>query len=129
LDQALYLGFVLVVAGYSAWPIVKTKDFSNVKGELVGFSVAFVVLAVGFGLTVYELLKLQPPLLLPFETGFQTAFAAISQDAGRVLQGFLLGSGFGTYLVDFSRFKQASYNVNQTLWSFTFFRSSSFVLE
>ncbi len=129
LDQGLYLTFVLLVAGYFALPIFKSRDLSDIKGRVAGFAAAFVILAACLGLTIYELVAVQRPLLLPFETGFQTAFAAISQDAGRILQGFLLGSGFGTYLVDFSRFKQASYNLNPALWSFSFFRSTSFVLE
>ncbi len=79
--------------------------------------------------TVYQLFTTQKPLLLPFETGFQTAFAAISQDAGRIAQGFLFGSGFGTYATDFTRFKQVAFNSYQNLWNLTFFRSSSFVLE
>ena len=68
-------------------------------------------------------------LVLPFETGFQTSFAAISQDTGRVLQGFFLGSGFGTYITDFTRFKQPIFNQNPNLWALTFFRSSSLILE
>jgi tetratricopeptide (TPR) repeat protein len=46
-----------------------------------------------------------------------------------MLNGFLFGTGVGTYSVDFSRFKQINFNQNETLWNLTFFRSSSFVLE
>lgn len=129
LDQALYLSLVLPIALYKALPLLRIKELKNLSASAVGFFLGFLIVAAGLGLTIYELFTLQKPLILPLETGFQTAFAAISQDTGRVAQGFFLGSGFGTYLTDFTRFKQATYNLNPTLWSFAFFRSSSFVLE
>lgn len=129
LDQALYLAFVLPIAGYFTLPILETKEIGKVAGKSFAFAFAFIVVGVGLAFTLYELIAVQKPLILPFETGFQTAFAAISQDAGRIAQGFFFGSGFGTYATDFTRFKQAAYNLNQDLWAFTFFRSSSFVLE
>ncbi len=141
LDQAMYLAIVLPVAGHLAYPLfadqeqVKENELLNLVEKkkntnvAVAFTVMFVLIALGLGTTLTMLLTTQKPLILPFATGFQTAFAVISQDAGRVLQSFLFGSGFGTYLTVFSRFKQAAYNLNPTLWSFTFFRSSSFVLE
>lgn len=140
LDQALYLAFVLPVAGYFISPLVgrlskRTQavfgnhETETVQGVAVLFSVAGGILLVGLLATVYMLVALQKPYILPFVTGFQTAFAAISQDAGRIMKSFLFGSGYGTYLTDFTRFKQASFNADSTLWTFTFFRSSSFVLE
>lgn len=68
-------------------------------------------------------------ILLPITTGFQTAFAAISQDSGRILQGLLFGNGFGEYLLAFTKFKQATINTNPILWGVSFMRSSTFVLE
>lgn len=144
LDQAMYLAIILPFAGYIAWPFI--ARLINTKRQLpaseamqlnkrsmmsygVGFSVAAVLILLGLGVSLLLLLTVAKPVILPLETGFQTAFASISQDAGRILQGFLFGSGYGTYITDFTRFKQASYNLNQQLWSFTFFRSSSFVLE
>lgn len=129
LDQALYLSFVLPIALYYALPLLEIKELKGFSARAIGFFVGFLVVAAGLGLTVYELFTLQKPLILPLETGFQTAFAAISQDTGRIAQGFFFGSGFGTYLTDFTRFKQITYNLNPTLWSLAFFRSSSFVLE
>ncbi len=147
LDQALYLAFVLPLAAYLTYPFLaayksKHKESneletanpaSNGAGadivKLAGFGISTIIILVGLLVTIYELIYLQRPLLLPLETGFQTAFAAISQDAGRVIQGFLFGSGVGNYGVVFSRFKQAAFNLDPTLWSFTFFRSSSYILE
>lgn len=142
-DQSIFLAIVLPIAGYLAWPVVsplfnKNNDlnvFGNSKSEAsinpltIAATVCFAILTVGLIISVYMLATIQKPLILPFVTGFQTALAAISQDTGRILQGFLLGSGYGTYMNDFTRFKQAAYNTDPNLWSFTFFRSSSFVLE
>ncbi len=146
LDQALYLLFVLPIAFYFAWPLIsKRKSHSpsvitdlessalDKKENLIPFAVGAGIIAVGLLISSYLLFKTPAQngglLVLPFETGFQTAFAEISQDTGRVLQGFFLGSGFGTYITDFTRFKQPAFNQNQVAWSLTFFRSSSFVLE
>lgn len=146
LDQALFLAMVLPLAGYIASPIlgkvghrfIRRKDMlfeagndrgEEASGKLFAFGIAFIIMLVGLVITVFQLATTQRPLILPFETGFQTAFAAISQDQGRVLLSFLFGSGWGTYMTDFTRFKSQAYNLNPALWSFTFFRSSSFVLE
>ncbi len=141
LDQGLYVGLILPLAAYLTYPFVmayrtQRKQANEVEtakrsdlAKLAGFGVSTIILLAGFIVTLYELIFLQNPVLLPFETGFQTAFAAISQDSGRIIQGFLFGSGFGNYGVVFSRFKQASFNLYPNLWSLTFFRSSSFVLE
>ena len=130
LDQAIYLALVLPIAGY---PLFKAsqghEDLKDIKGGKITLGIASGAIVIGLAVTIYSLITKQQPILLPFEVGFQTAFAAISQDAGRIAQGFFFGSGFGTYGTDFTRFKQPTFNLNQALWSVTFFRSSSFVLE
>lgn len=143
LDQALYLALILPIAGYFGYEYLtsasKKQNAQSLAAAAEGthkkpngamglFGLAFVIIAVGLGLTVYWLLTSQHPLILPYSTGLQTAFAAISQ-SGNVFKSLLVGSGFGTYINDFSQFKPASYNLNQTLWALTFFRSSSFALE
>ena len=147
IDQALYLAFILPLAAYLAYPFIaayKSKrresneletasPASNGAGadfiKLVGFGLSTGLILIGLLVTIYELIYLQNPLLLPLETGFQTAFAAISQDAGRIIQGFLFGSGVGNYGIVFSKFKQVAFNADPTLWSVTFFRSSTYALE
>jgi hypothetical protein len=129
LDSCLYISLLLPIAGFLAFTEYGKQN--RVKSVIFGLST--IVLFLGLCVTLYKLFTLAPSagglLLLPFHIGFQTAFAAISQDTGRLLQGFLLGSGFGTFATDFTRFKPASLNLNEALWSFTFLRSSSFVLE
>lgn len=125
LEQAFYIGFILPIAGYFTYPILKGK--SDAKNIL--FASAFLLNTAGLLFTLIILATSQKPLILPFETGFQIAFAAISQDVGRIFQGFFFGSGFGTFVPDFTRFKLASFNGNQNFWYLTFSQSSSFVLE
>ena len=146
LDQSLYLLLILPLTIYLAWPLFSKQKSSDPavvnytdssghekKVNPAPFAIGAVIIIVGLLISSYLLFKTPPQngglLTLPFETGFQTAFAAISQDRGRVFQGFLFGSGYGTYITDFTRFKQPSFNQNQNLWALTFFRSSSFIFE
>lgn len=144
LEQEIYLVLIFMISFYYLYRFLKSKakkelntpeDIakSRMSGQeltkAVSFGVASFIILTGIIVTTYALFKLDKPLILPIETGFQTAFSEISLDSGRVAQGFLLGSGFGTYAVDFSRWKQASFNQNQDLWNLTFFRSSNLILE
>jgi tetratricopeptide (TPR) repeat protein len=139
-DQAIYFAMVLPIGGYFAYIFASTMlnrrnastpfstDTAN-NGKTLIFTIGTVITLLGFLVTLFHLFTTQKPIILPFSTGFQIAFATISQDAGRMLQSFLFGSGTGTFITDFTRFKQSSYNAFPTLWSVTFLRSSSFVLE
>ncbi len=130
LDQTLYLFSALSVAGYFLYRI--KRDWGSKKFRITPLFatllIAGLLTLVGFGVSAYVLFKLQRPTILPFDTGFQTAFAAISQDTGRMIQAFLFGSGFGTYATDFARFKLTAFN-QTPYWTLTFYKSSSFVLE
>lgn len=134
LDLAIYISVALVLGGYLFW-LWKTKEKVRLKklsprAKVIVFLflLKLLVFAGVLGLSIYSMVRLQRPTILPFETGFQVAFAAISQDTGRWILSFLLGSGFGTFAVDFSKFKLAIFN-QTPFWNLTFFRSSSFVLE
>jgi tetratricopeptide (TPR) repeat protein len=146
LDQAIYLAVILPITAFFAYSFITSftsskqqqspfavdkqlRGASKINGLTILFSGAFVIIAIALGLTIALLATSQKPLLLPYDTGLQTGFAAVSQDSGHVFKSFLLGSGFGTYINDFTRFKQASFNNDETLWTYTFFRSSSFLLE
>lgn len=124
LEQAIYLLAVGAFTLYFAFPLFRGKS----DARTVSFAVATVLIAAGFVITVMQMIQ-TPPVLLPLETGFQTAFAAISQDTGRVAQGFFFGSGYGTYATVFTRFKQPSFNAHQAIWTVPFANSSSYVLE
>ena len=144
LDQALYYAVVLPIAGYFGYGYINsvgnskaaqgspfeasTTHHKKSTGTLGAFGIAFIIIALGLGFTIFMLFTTQKPLILPFSVGLQTAFAAISQSTN-VFKSLLLGSGLGTFLNDFTQYKPATYNADQTLWAFTFFRSSSFALE
>lgn len=131
LDTALYLFFLLPLGLYFLSPFLKRKNADKPLDytKLVGFGAASIIILVGLIISIYNLIKPGVLTILPIDAGFQIAFAAISQDSGRIFQGLLFGSGFGQFLTDFTRFKQATFNTNPTLWNLTFIHSSSFVLE
>jgi len=134
LDLAIYTSSALVLGGYLLWfwktnekvKLNKLRPKAQVILFLFGLKLLF--FALGLGFSVYSMVKLQNPVILPFVTGFQVSFASISQDTSRWLLSFLLGSGFGTFATDFARFKLAVFN-QTPYWNLTFFRSSSFILE
>lgn len=101
-----------------------TKDYS----ELLQLATA-VIFALGLGVVVFQMVSApQKPILLPFNHGFQVAFAAISQDSQRLAQSLLVGSGYGTFATDFTRFITPSFN-SYSFWNLTFAFSSSYILE
>lgn len=124
IDQAIYIVSALAISGY----MVKKEDFNATK-KLVFFATASIIITTGLTITIYKIIYINNTFILPFNVGFQTALAAISQSTERIIQSFLLGSGFGTYPIDFTKFKQAAFNLNPKLWSLTFTNSSSFLLE
>lgn len=134
LDQAIYLAAALGFAIYFINLFRATKFTKTQKSEpkflaIVGLAaLKIAVILVALGLTIYALVKIQNPLILPLVTGFQVGFASISQDINRAILSFLFGSGLGTFATDFARFKLQAFN-QTPLWNLTFFKSSSFVLE
>ena len=124
LEQIVFLAAVLAVAIQLGLPLIK----GNTESKTVAFAAAALFIGAGILVTIAQLLTSQKPLLLPFDTGFQTAFAAISQDTGRILQGFLFGSGYGNYTTVFDRFRQSTFN-SSPYWYIEFNQSSSFILE
>lgn len=135
-QQALYVLPLLVfsltvVLKKTGFPKIRVRmsDLQQDQGLILNFLASLVLLA-GIGLIVYQIAALpQKPIILPYIYGFQTAFAALSQDASRFLLSFVFGSGYGTFLTDFTRFKLASFNLEQNLWNLTFSFSSSYFLE
>jgi tetratricopeptide (TPR) repeat protein len=127
-DQLIYLVLVLSLGLYLSIPTLKSKLTQKDSFQIIFVTGSF-LLILGSVITALAMFALQKPLILPLTTGFQTALASISQDTGRVVQGFLMGSGVGTYVNDFTRFKPAAFNTNAALWNLSFLRSSTYVLE
>lgn len=115
---------LLPLALYFVYPVLK-QQFTSRAGV---FAVASLLLLGGIAVVGQQLLTAQKPIILPFDTGFQTAFAAISQDSGRILQTFFFGEGYGTFSAVFSRFHNVAFNANP-LWYLSFTNSSSYLLE
>jgi tetratricopeptide (TPR) repeat protein len=124
LDSSVYLLLVFLVGIIEGIKIFKEK---SAKTDTIVFLTASIIILVGLFISIYQLI-VQSPIILPFETGFQTAFSAISQDTGRIVQSFFLGSGYNTYIVDFFRFKPPQFNLTP-IWMYSFYRSSSLILE
>ena len=104
----------------------------NIAGDY-GFFIqllSIMVIGIATAAIIYQIAFLpNKPVLLPYVYGFQIAFASISQDAQRFILALLFGSGYGTFLTDFTRFKLASFNLEQNIWSLAFSFSSSYFLE
>src|SRR6185312_17224825 len=112
-DLGLYLIMLAPLIIMYILPSIKRK----ITGQTIAFGVLGILVLFALLVTGNELLGTQKPLILPFQTGFQTAFAAISQDNGRVAQGFFFGSGNGNYATVFSRFKLVIINADPNLWA------------
>jgi Flp pilus assembly protein TadD len=140
LEQEIYLVLVFAISFYYLYRFLKSKtavpqDATKTNGtknglaKIIGFGVASFIILLGIVVTTYSLFKLDKPQFLPIQTGFQTAFSEISLDSTRTAQSFLLGSGVGTYAVDFARWKQPAFNDYSDIWNITFFKSSNLIFE
>ncbi|MBI4079139.1 MAG: tetratricopeptide repeat protein [Candidatus Levybacteria bacterium] len=127
LDLLLFLVAAFFIAVSLALPIVAFRQI-GIEKKTIAAIFASIILFLGIGASVYQLMGSGRVDILPIGTGFQTAFAAISQDASRPLQSFLFGSGIGTFVTDFTRFKNAIFNQTD-VWNLTFYRSSTYLLE
>jgi tetratricopeptide (TPR) repeat protein len=133
LDQLFYLLFILPLGGYFLSPFIFKSHRSQLHkkdavGKLITFGSTSILILSGLIVSIYIVIKQNLFITLPIDAGFQTAFAAISQDSSRIFQGLLFGTGFGEFFIDFTKFKLASFNTSP-YWSVAFFHSSSFVLE
>jgi tetratricopeptide (TPR) repeat protein len=135
MDQLFYLLFVLPIGVYFLSPFIFSKTHrlsltqkKDSMAKLLGFGLTSTIISIGLFMSIYIVIKQNLFVVLPIDAGFQTAFAAISQDSTRIFQGLLFGTGFGEFFIDFTKFKLASFNTSP-YWSVAFFHSSSFVLE
>ena len=135
IQQLIYLVPVLIfslffLAKKAGFPKVKISiDLINDYSFFVNLLSSAAILA-GIAVVVYQIIALpNKPILLPYIYGFQTAAATITQDAQRFILSLLFGSGYGTFAIDFTRFKLPSFNLEQNIWNLTFSFSSSYFLE
>lgn len=93
------------------------------------YGISFLIFSITIGLLIYKIASAStPPIILPFDHGFQLALAAISQNEQRLLPSFLFGSGYATFSTVFTKFHLASFNTLSS-WNLVFSFSSSYVLE
>lgn len=129
-----YVGFLLpllVLCISSLYDIAKKRRFAALTRDYAHIIqlISVILFVAGIALIVVQILTSpQKPILLPFNHGFQVAFAAISQDTQRILQSLLVGSGYGTFASDFTRFVAPTFN-SYSFWNLTFSFSSSYLLE
>lgn len=132
IQHIAYLVPVLVLSSFFVLKRAKEGNFAKLVSTDYGVTihvVSSVVIFAGIAVTIFGIITApQSPILLPMQTGFQTAVASLS-DPARTLYSFLLGSGYGTFFSDFTRFKDASFNANELLWNQPFSFSSSYFLE
>lgn len=134
-QQLIYLIPVLVfglfyIAREVGFPKVKVPQQLKTNMGFFIQLVAAVFVIAGVALIIYEIVFLpQKPIILPYIYGFQIASAVITQNAQRFLLSLLFGSGYGTFLVDFTRFKLPAFNLETNIWNLSFSFSSSYFLE
>lgn len=127
-----YLLPILLLSSLYVWRRYKAghlKEFTT-DYSLMVHVVSSVIILLGIAVTIFKVAVLpQKPIVLPFQYGAQIALASIGQDASRMLQSFLFGSGYGTFLTDFTRFHSPNFNLEQNLWTLSFSFSSSYFFE
>lgn len=128
IQHILYIVPLLIISAFLLSKEIKGRRAEANYNTILFGSFTGVLLISSLLLIVQIVTAPQKPLLLPYTYGFQIATAAISQDTTRFLISLPFGSGFGTFLSDFTRFKLPDIN-NGVLWAATFNSSSSFVLE
>lgn len=127
--------YLLPILALSVFYVYKRYTKSGLNGitsdynYIIHLVSSFLILA-GVGLNVYKIFfRPEKPIVLPFQYGIQIAMGAISQDSARQVLSLLFGSGYGTFLTDFARFKPSSFNLEENIWNLTFSFSSSYFLE
>lgn len=139
LQHIIYVVALLLLCVFALLQEVKGRKIEPTYNTIF-FGGAGIVLLASAALIVFQIISVsQKPVLLPYTYGFQIATAAVSQDGGsqlilgvpvlRLLISLPFGSGYGTFLTDFTRFKLADINGDPVLWISSFTYSSSFVLE
>lgn len=130
IQQGLYLLPILILIVVTIVRKLKKRNDLKLDPEFVLMAASGLVIFTGLILVVYQIFFApQKPIILPFQYGFQIALAGLSQDTNRLVQSFLAGSGYGTFITDFTRFKMQSFNQEPNIWNLVFSYSSSYFLE
>lgn len=126
LQEIIYLVPILLICVANFGSRLRNKIYNR---KLVIFGISSLLISGALAVLFYQIFALsQKPVILPYIYGFQIGLASISQNAQRPLIAFLFGSGYGTFLTDFTRFRLPSFN-QESIWNLTFSYSSSYFLE
>ena len=127
-----YLLPIFFLSGTYVYQKIKSRNFEKITSDVanvIHFASAFILL-VGLSLNIYKIFFAQDrPIVLPVQYGIQIAASALTQDTQRQLPSLLFGSGFGTFLTDFTRFKPITFNLEPNIWNLNIAFSSSLALE
>jgi tetratricopeptide (TPR) repeat protein len=132
IQQIAYFLPILVLSSIYVIRKYRKAEFKEITSDYSSMIlvVSSIVLIIGILMTLFKTFTLpQKPIVLPMMTGFQVALASIAQNTGRMILSLLFGSGYGTFLSDFTRFKSPVFNLQQNLWNLDFSFSSSYFFE
>lgn len=127
-----YLIPVLILSSFFVIRRAKEESIAKLITRDYGIAihvVSSILILAGIALTVYKIMSAEiKPVILPVQHGFQIAINSLS-DSARTLESFLIGSGYGTFFTDFTRFRDVSFNTLDRMWSQPFAFSSSYFFE
>ncbi|MGE5042141.1 MAG: tetratricopeptide repeat protein [Candidatus Levyibacteriota bacterium] len=128
-QEAIYLIALLMFPLFSLLRQTKTRKLTVTQDFLIEAGLGGALLIGVIFITLSIITSPTKPIILPYTYGLQIAAATISQDISRLFISFPFGSGFGTFLNDFARFRLQELNANTTFATAYPSYSSSFALE
>lgn len=117
----LFLALLLPVGLTLARSSLRKRE-DNIWGGV--FIASSLLIGIGLIISLYQLFTAARPILLPQEVGLGSAFHSLAIN----FQTALFGTGPGTFLFDFTRFRDPSLNTT-SVWNLRFTNSSSLFLE
>ncbi len=129
IQQIIYLVALFMFPLFSILRQTKTRKLAISNDMLLELGVGGGILLGVFFLIISIITSPAKPILLPYTYGLQIAAATISQDVSRLFISFPFGSGYGTFINDFARFRLQELNTSTTFATAYPSYSSSFALD
>lgn len=117
LSQTMFLGVVLIIV------VNRLKDSFKGKISLLYYFLASLCIAVGLGVSVYQLFTTQKPSFLPYFAGW-----AIAVETFKNVRTALFGVGPTNFLVAFTQFRPFGFNTS-AIWNLRFISSSNWYFQ
>ncbi len=132
IQHIAYLMPIFMLSTLYVYNKIKSGNFEKISQDtnnIIHLVSAFILL-LGMSLNLYKIFFAPDrPVTLPVQYGIQIAASSLAGDTQRQLPSLLLGSGFGTFLTDFTRFKPITFNLEPNIWNLNLGFSSSLLLE